>query len=133
MKRLLLTGIAIFVAWTLLDVLAHRAVLQPLYASNPALWRPASELNPALVTGVTFLRIAVFVSIHHALVRPKSVARGVWFGGLVGLALGTASGLGTYIHSPIPGALACGWLALGTLKGLAAGALLGAHLREGAA
>jgi hypothetical protein len=44
---------------------------------------------------------------------------------MLGLALGTASGLGTYIHSPIPAALAGGWFALGLLKGILAGVVLG--------
>lgn len=130
MKRLLAAGVAIFVAWTAVDALAHRAFLRPLYESGGALWRPLSEMSPALVTAVTVLLIGVFLAIYQRLVRPKSVTNGLWFGGLLGVALGASSGLGTYIHSPIPVALAWGWFILGTVKGLIAGALLGALVRS---
>jgi hypothetical protein len=43
-------------------------------------------------------------------VRPKSLAAGLCFGVLLGVALGASAGFGTYIHSPIPLMLAWGWL-----------------------
>ena len=50
---------------------------------------------------------------------------------LLGLALGTSVGFGTYIHAPIPLALAWGWFTAGSIKGVAAGAILGALVTEG--
>ena len=131
MKRQLAAGAAIFVAWTILDVLAHRLVLARLYEAGPGgIWRPASEMSAPLVTAVTFVLIAVFVVIYQFLVRPKSVAAGIGLGGLLGVALGVSSGFGTYIHSPIPLAIAWSWFAHGTVKGLVAGVILGAWIRE---
>jgi hypothetical protein len=51
-------------------------------------------------------------------------------GGLLGAALGASASFGTYIHSPIPLALAWGWFILGTVKGLVAGMILGALIQE---
>jgi hypothetical protein len=127
----LAAGAAIFVAWTILDVLAHRLVLARLYESGPGgLWRPASEMSVLLVTGVTLVLIAVFVAMYHGLVRPKSLAAGIRMGGLLGLALGVSSGFGTYIHSPIPVAIAWSWFVHGTVKGLVAGVILGAWIHD---
>ena len=72
----------------------------------------------------------VFVAGFVLLVRPKSFKTGLCFGGLLGLALGTASGLGTYIHSPVSPALAASWFFLGIGKGLVAGGVLGRVLQE---
>jgi hypothetical protein len=130
MKRLLLAGIAVFVTWTLLDTWAHRLLLQPLYESSPSIWRPLAEMNPVLIGTVTVLLIAVFLAAYQVLVRPKSLAAGLCFGGLLGVALGASAGFGTYIHSPIPLTLAWGWFGLGTVKGLVAGVVLGAVIRE---
>jgi hypothetical protein len=130
MKRLLLAGIAVLATWTLLDTLAHRLLLQPLYASRPSLWRPFAEMNPALIGAVTILLIAVFLAAYKGLVRPKSLAAGLCFGGLLGVALGASAGFGTYIHSPIPLTLAWGWFGLGTVKGVVAGVILGALIQE---
>jgi hypothetical protein len=130
MKRLFVAGIAVFVAWTLLDALAHRMFLQPLYDSDAGIWRPISEMNPVLISVVTALLIVVFLTAYKVLVRPKSLAAGLCLGGLLGAALGASAGFGTYIHSPIPVALAWAWFVLGTVKGLIAGVILGALIRE---
>ncbi|HEX9011079.1 MAG TPA: hypothetical protein VF804_11995 [Holophagaceae bacterium] len=124
-KRWLLAGLAILVAWTALDLLLHRWALAGVYASNARLWRSAGEMNVVLIYLATFALIAIFVGGYQGLVRPKSLGAGLRFGGLLGLALGIASGLGPYVHMPLTATLAWGWFLGGTLKGLAAGALLG--------
>ena len=130
MKRLFVAGIAVFVAWMLIDALAHRMLLQPLYEPSASLWRPISEMSPVLIGAVTVLLIVVFLTTYKVLVRPKSFAAGLYLGGLLGAALGASAGFGTYIHSPIPLALAWGWFVLGTVKGLIAGVILGVLIRE---
>lgn len=127
----LAAGAGIFAAWAILDVPVHRLILARLYESSPGgLWRPASEMSALLVAGVTFILIAVFVAMYQVLVRPKSVAAGIRLGGFLGVALGVSSGFGTYIHSPIPLAIAWSWFVHGTVKGLVAGAILGAWIHD---
>ena len=130
LKRLLLVGFAILLAWTLVDLLLHRLVLARLYESSASLWRPFDQMNLPLVYLVTFTLIAVFVGTYQLLVQPKSLTAGLRFGAFIGLALGVSAGFGTYIHMPIPLPLAWGWLVGGWLKGLAAGAVLGALIRD---
>jgi hypothetical protein len=124
--RLLLSGVAILFAWTVMDILMHRLLLKPFYEENPTLWRPFDKLNIGLIYAVTFTLIAVFVLTYWLLISPKSLATGAGFGALLGLALGLGSGAGTYIHMPIPRGLALGWITGGWIKGVAAGAILGA-------
>jgi hypothetical protein len=130
LKRLLLSGLAILIAWTVLDVLMHRLLLRPMYEENASLWRPFGQMNVVLIYVVTFTLIATFVAIYWQLIRPKSLGAGVRLGALIGLALGISAGFGTYIHMPIPQALAWGWLIGGWLKGIAAGAIVGALVPE---
>jgi len=130
MLRLLLSGLAILVAWTVLDLLMHRIVLEPLYKQNPSLWRPFDQMNTLLIYVVIFTLIAIFVVTYWQLVTPKSLGMGLRLGALLGLALGISSGFGTYIHMPIPLALAYGWLIAGLLKGVAAGAILGVLIQD---
>jgi hypothetical protein len=130
-KRLSIAGISILVVWTLVDVLAHRLFLAPLYASTPHLWRPFDQMNIALIYAVTFGLIAIFVAIYRLLVRPKSLRAGLLLGLFLGLALGASVGFGTYIHAPIPLALAWCWFLAGSIKGVAAGMILGALVTEG--
>jgi hypothetical protein len=123
--RALLSGVAILIAWTVLDLILHRYFLAPLYEVNAALWRPFDQMNIALIYFVTFTLIAVFVATYLLLVRPKSLRAGVAFGAFIGLALGISAGFGTYIHMPVPLTLAWGWFIGGWLKGVAAGAIVG--------
>jgi hypothetical protein len=124
--RLVLSGVAILFAWTVVDALMHRLLLRPFYEENTTLWRPFNQLNLVLIYAVTFTLIAVFVVTYWLLISPKSLGAGVGFGALLGLALGLGSGAGTYIHMPIPRGLALGWITGGWIKGVAAGAILGA-------
>jgi hypothetical protein len=129
-KRLPLAGFLILIAWVLIDLVAHRLFLAPIYAATPHLWRPFDQINVALIYAVTFGLIAIFVAAYRVLVRPKSLRAGLLFGLFLGLALGTAVGFGTYIHAPIPLPLAWGWFIAGSIKGVAAGAVLGALVTE---
>ena len=124
--RPLVAALAILVAWTLLDFLLHRLLLAPIYDASPGLWRPLDQMNVTLIYAVTFVLIGVFVGLYKFLVRPKSLRAGLSLGAFIGLALGVSAGFGTFIHMPIPLALAWGWLLGGWLKGLAAGAIVGA-------
>jgi hypothetical protein len=128
--QLLLSGLAILMAWTVFDLLMHRLLLRPLYEENTSLWRPFDQMNVVLIYGVTFTLIAIIVGTYWLLIRPKSLGAGVGFGAFIGLALGISSGFGTYIHMPIPRALAWSWLIGGWLKGIAAGAIVGTLLTE---
>ena len=130
MKRPLLAGFAIFVAWALLDWLLHRLFLAPIYAASAGLWRPFDQMNVALINAVRLVLIGVFVGTYKLLVRPKSIGAGLRLGALFGLALGISAGFGTFIHMPIPLPLAWGWLIGGWLKGLVAGAVVGVAIVE---
>jgi len=130
MKRVLAAGLAILVAWMLIDLVLHRLFLAPLYEADPSLWRPFDQLNATLIYTVTVALIAVFIGIYKLLVSPKSLRAGLGLGGLIGLALGIGVGFGTFIHMPIPLSLAWGWCVAGWLKGLVAGAVLGAVIVE---
>ncbi len=125
LKRAVLAGLAILIAWTVLDLLLRRYLLAPLYEVNATLWRRFDKLNAALIYLVTFALIAIFLATYATLVRPKSLRAGVAFGAFIGLALGISAGFGSYIHMPIPLTLAWGWFLGGWLKGVAAGAIVG--------
>ena len=130
MRRSLGAGLAILVAWTLIDVIMHRLFLAPIYEASPGLWRPFDQMSAALIYTVTLVLVGAFVGTYSLLVRPKSLGAGLSLGAFVGLALGISSGFGTFVHMPIPLPLAWGWLIGGWLKGLVAGGIVGAVVRD---
>jgi len=125
LKRVLLSGLYIFVAWAFLDLLLHRLALSHLYEQYTGQLRPFEQMNITLVYLTSFGMIVAFVGTYQLLVRPKSLGAGLLYGAFIGFALGISVGFGSYIHLPIPLVIAGCWLMGGWLKGLAAGAIVG--------
>jgi len=124
-KRTLLAILAVFVTWSLMDMIIHGFLLQPLYESTANMWRPMEEMNMRLMYVVLLISASTFVLIYVSLTANKSVGTGVLFGILFGIATGVSAGFGTYCVMPIPVALAWGW-ALGTIaEATVAGAIVG--------
>jgi hypothetical protein len=70
------------------------------------------------------------VLIYGLLVGRKSVASGVQFGALFGLATGISMGFGSYCYMPIPLTLAWSWFLGSWIEALAAGAIVGAIVKS---
>ncbi len=129
-KRISLASFLILVVWILADLLLHNHFLAPLYLQNTSLWRPLNEMNVAFVFVVRLVLLGTFVATYAWLVRPRTFGSGIAFGALTGLALGISVGFGTYVHSPIPLAMAWAWFFAAIVKSLAAGLIVGLLLRE---
>ena len=52
-KQNALATIAVFVTWTIIDILVHGNLLVETYLSTPHLWRPEAEMNSLLMFAVT--------------------------------------------------------------------------------
>lgn len=128
-KQTISAGLAIFVTWTILDIILHGLLLRSTYEATASLWHPLNEMNQPLIFLVTLVLIACFVLVYALLVGPKSLARGLRYGALFGLATGIAAGFGTYIHMLIPLALVWSWFLGGWIKAIAAGAIVGALVK----
>jgi len=127
--RTILAILAIFIAWSILDFFLHRLLLRGAYEATAHLWRPMNEMNFPLIYFVVAVLIVSFALIYGLLVEEKSLASGIRFGALFGLAIGVSVGFGTYIHMPIPLTLAWGWFLGGWVKAIAAGAIVGALIK----
>ena len=80
MKRSLMAAVGVLVAWMLLDLIAHRCVLAPIYEATASLWRPFDQMNVVLIYTVTVVLIGIFIGIYSLLVRPKSLRAGIVLG-----------------------------------------------------
>lgn len=127
--RTIWAALAIFIAWSILDFFLHRLLLRGVYDATAHLWRPTNQLNIPLIYFVMAVLIVCFVLIYALLVKEKSLASGIRFGALFGLAISVSAGFGTYIHMPIPLTLAWGWFLGGWIKAIAAGAIVGALVK----
>ncbi len=128
LKKYLLSVLAVFVLWSVLDFVLHGVILMQAYQATAQLWRPMEEMKTALMYLSSLLTAAAFVGAYAILVTDKSVKTGTLYGILMGLFSGIPMALGSYSYMPITAYIAvvwfCGSVILMTLAGLCIGAIL---------
>ncbi len=125
MKRIALSTVAVYVAWSVLDFVIHGNILMSTYEATADMWRPQDEMKMGLLQVVNLIAALMFSLIFHRLVGEKSVKRGVEFGLYYGIAVGVGMGYGTYAFQAIPYNLALGWFLGMIVEAVVAGALVG--------
>jgi uncharacterized protein with PQ loop repeat len=129
-KKLILAVVAVFIAWSILDFILHGLLLRSTYEATANLWRPMDQMNMPLMYFVTLVFTVCFVLIYGLLVGQKSLASGIRFGALFGLATGISMGFGSYSYMPIPLTLAWSWFLGSWLEAIVAGAIVGAIVKS---
>ena len=129
-KKLILAVVAVFIAWSILDFILHGLLLRSTYEATANLWRPMDQMNMPLMYFVTLVFTVCFVLIYGLLVGQKSLASGIRFGALFGLATGISMGFGSYSYMPIPLTLAWSWFLGSWLEAIVAGAIVGAMVKS---
>ena len=129
-KRTIWAVVATFISWSILDFILHGVLLRPVYEATSSLWRPMDQMNMPLMYFVTLVYSTCFVLIYAFLVGQKSLATGLLFGALFGLAAGIGMGFGSYSYMPIPLTLAWSWFLGSWVEAIAAGAIVGAIVKS---
>jgi len=127
-KKILLGGIAIFVAWEILDFVIHGLILGSTYATLPNVFRAQADMKMGLMAAVTLIGALAFAAVYAWFVSPKSLVTGVKYGLVWGFGGGVMMGYGSYAAMPVPYILALVWF-LGTwveftVAGLLAGLII---------
>jgi hypothetical protein len=127
-KKILLGGIVIFVAWEVLDFVIHGLILGSTYATLGNMFRAQADMKMGLMVVVTLIAALAFTAVYGWFVNPKSLATGVKYGLVWGFGGGVMMGYGTYASMPVPYILALAWF-LGswvefTVAGLLAGLII---------
>ena len=128
-KRVLLSGLAVFILWALLDFIIHGLILRSAYASTPSLWRPMAEMKMGLMYVTVFIAAMVFASLY-GFVGNKNLRTGLKFGLLYGIGVGVGMGYGTYSVMPIPYYMALTWFLGTVVEATLAGLLVGKIIRD---
>ena len=130
MKRALLATLAIFVAWSVMDVLLHDVILASAYKATASLWRPAEEMKIGLISFTVVVSAFVFVYIYYRFFNEKTLGAALKWGILFGVSMGFSMGIGIYAVMPVTEAMSMAWV-FGTIaKGLVGGLLLGLIVSE---
>jgi hypothetical protein len=129
-RKFILAVIAVFIAWSILDFIIHGVFLQSTYQATAQLWRPMEQMKIGLMYLVTFVGAISFVGLYTVLVLPKSVASGLKYGLLFGIATGFPMGFGTYSFMPVPLNLASTWFIGSLVETTLGGLIIGAIIKD---
>ncbi|MGB2566791.1 MAG: hypothetical protein ACPIB1_10150, partial [Porticoccaceae bacterium] len=115
-KQTLLATVAVFVLWSVIDFIVHGVLLHSAYQETMHLWRPEDQMHALLMSAVTlFFSLTLMFTYAHYVV-PKSLATGLGFGAVLGIGVGTLTGLGSFAYMPIPLYLAAAWYLVNFVK-----------------
>jgi hypothetical protein len=125
LKKLLISTIAVFVAWAVLDFVIHQLILGSAYERTAHLWRPMAEMKMGAMYLTVFLTALAFSYLYISLVGEKSLNSGLKFGLIFGAAIGLGMGFGTFSVQPIPYSMAQVWFWGRVVEGAVGGVILG--------
>jgi len=125
MKKVILSVLVVFVAWSLMDFVIHGVILGPSYAATASLWRPMGEMKMALMYFTVLIAALAFVLIYSLFFGRKGIATGLTYGLLFGLATGVPMGYGSYSVMPIPYWMAFTWCFGSVLEAMVGGMIVG--------
>lgn len=138
-SKCLFSVVAVFIFVFGYDVLVHGNLLKEAYEQTASMWRPEADMEKFLPFCILYhFTLAVLISALFCMTSKKSgscdsapteekkccpIKRGVCFGTIIGLLLGTLNAA-AYIHIPIPASLAISWFFAGLFQGIGAGVVL---------
>jgi hypothetical protein len=129
-KKTILAIVAVFLAWSLLDIVIHQLILMGQYQATASLWRPENEIMIGLIYLVTLVTAAVFVGIYSLLICRKEMGQAIRYGVLFGVAVGLGMGYGSYAVMPLTHTIALVWFLGTVVETTVAGVLLGLIVKE---
>jgi hypothetical protein len=130
MKRTVLAVLAVFVAWSVLDVVLHVGILTSAYAASAQLWRPMPEMKMWLMHATVLIYAATFVCIYAMFITEKSVKTALNYGILFGIGSGISMGYGSYSVMPLPYVIAISWCLGRLVEAVVAGWITGVIVKK---
>lgn len=130
MKKVILSVLAVFIAWSVMDFMIHGVILRSSYAATASLWRPMSDMKISLMYFTVFIASLTFVLIYSLFFSRKGISTGLKYGLLFGLSAGVPMGYGSYSVMPIPYHMAFTWCFGSVGEALVGGLIVGSIIRE---
>jgi len=130
MKKTILSVVAVFVAWSVLDFGIHGVILKSAYEATAPLWRPMNEMKMNVMHVAVLIASFAFAWIYVRLISNKSISTGFRYGLWWGLGAGVSMGYGTYAVMPIPYLMALTWFLGSLVEGAVAGLIVGGIVKE---
>jgi hypothetical protein len=130
MKRIILSVVAVFIAWSVMDFIMHGVILKSAYTATASLWRPMAEMKMGVMYVSVLIASTAFVLIFSQFFARKGVGMGLKYGLCFGIATGVSMGYGSYSVMPIPYHMAFSWFLGSVIEAAIGGMIAGAIIKE---
>ena len=130
MKKIIMSVIAVFIAWSIMDFIIHEMILGSSYAATASLWRPMGEMKMGVMYIAVLIVAIAFVVIFARFFSKKGIVTGLKYGLWFGIGAGVSMGYGSYSVMPIPYHMAFTWFLGSVIEAAVGGLSLGAIIKE---
>lgn len=130
MKKIILSVVAVFIAWSIMDYLIHGWILRSSYEATASLWRPMGEMKMGVMYLAVLIASIPFVVIFSRFFSKRGIASGLKYGLWFGLGTGVSMGYGSYSVMPIPYHMAFTWFLGSVIEAAIGGMIVGAIIKE---
>jgi len=130
MKRMILSVLAVFVAWSVVDYVIHGVILRSSYAATAPLWRPMGDMKMGVMYLAVLIAALAFVAIFSQFFSKRGIVTGLKYGLWFGIGTGVPMGYGSYAVMPIPYHMALTWCLGSILEATIGGILVGAIIKD---
>jgi len=130
--KLAISIVVVIVVWLGADLLVHHVLLGNEYEKDEhaKLMRPPKQINHTAYYVAVAASALCFVGIYALLAQPRTVAKGLMYGFLFGVAVGVPMAYGTFAYMKISHMMALGWLGGSLLRCVVGGLVVGLVLKS---
>ncbi len=130
LKKVVLPGVVIFIAWQIMDFVIHNVILGEAYAATAQFWRPEAEMKFGLLAVVVLMGAMTLVYVYAQMIAEKSLNAALKYSLVIGLGVALGMSYGTYSVMPLPYSIALTWF-LGSMAEYAvAGLIMGLMIKS---
>ena len=130
LKKVVLPGAIVFIAWQIMDFVIHNVILGEVYAATAQFWRPETEMKYGLLTVVILMGAMTLVYVYAQMISEKSLNAAIKYSLVIGLGVALGMSYGTYSVMPLPYSIALTWF-LGSMAEYAvAGVIMGLMIKS---
>ena len=128
-KKFIISVIAVFLCFQVLDILIHWVILGPTYQEHKDLWRPDMMSTMWIMYITSFILSILFVYIFVKGYEGKGIAEGIRYGIIIGILFNGVGAFNQYAVYPISFSLAVKWFIYGTIEFIICGIIVSAIYR----
>jgi len=120
-KKFFIASLAVFIAFQIMDMIIHGAILGPTYQLLSNLWRPDMMDKMWIMHLTSAILSFLFVYIFARGYEGKGLCEGLRYGFLIGILMNVVGAFNQHAIYPVPLSLSIQWFIYGVIEFMVCG------------